>query len=160
MDWKQILVGVVIGAIVGMAGTFFALQGRISKLEGIVEQLKDNPLSKVRAESPEEQYPSWPRSPDKKYQAFNVKSESGEHYQIKEIGTGRIAFTTHAQHDTPNDAKAGLFSSDSKKVAAAYHYGEDEPYTWIGIWDIESGNLNRTEIQHGWTTEIFWIFNN
>ena len=40
MDWKQVIVGIVIGAIVGMAGTFFVLQGRISKLEGIVDQLR------------------------------------------------------------------------------------------------------------------------
>lgn len=37
MDWKQISVGIVIGAILGISGTFFKFQGRISKLEGIIE---------------------------------------------------------------------------------------------------------------------------
>ena len=37
MDWKQLLVGIVIGAVLGIAGTFFLFQGRLSKLETKIE---------------------------------------------------------------------------------------------------------------------------
>lgn len=40
INWSQIFVGVVVGALLGIGGTFFGLQGRISKLEGIVEQFR------------------------------------------------------------------------------------------------------------------------
>jgi len=46
MDLKQIIAGVVIGAILGIAGTFFILGQRIAKLEAQVEQ-----LTKIRPES-------------------------------------------------------------------------------------------------------------
>ena len=44
---KKTGISVIIGIIVGMASTFFVLQGRISKLEGIVEQLQKNSPSKT-----------------------------------------------------------------------------------------------------------------
>jgi hypothetical protein len=51
-------------------------------------------------------------------------------------------------------------SPDSKKIAAAYHYSHEGQYTWVGIWDIESGNLIDTKRRSGWTTDIFWVFQN
>ena len=44
---KKTGISAIIGIIVGMAGTFFVLQGRISKLEGIVEQLQKSPPAKA-----------------------------------------------------------------------------------------------------------------
>ncbi|NOY60939.1 MAG: hypothetical protein GXO75_18675 [Calditrichaeota bacterium] len=158
MDWKKIIAGITVGAIVGIAGTFFALQGRIAKLEGIVDQLRGSSHQIISGESQSEQHPSWPRSPDGKYKAVRVVSGNDEHYQVKEIGTGRIVCTTHAQYKTPNKAKAGLFSPDSKKIAVAYHYGQGDNYTWIGIWDIETCNLIDTKRRSGWTTDIYWVF--
>ena len=159
MVWKQIIAGIVIGAILSGLGTFFVLQGRISRLEGIVDQLRDSSQQTIPDESQPEGYPSWPCSPDDKYQAVRVALGNGdEHYQVKEIGTGRIVMTTHAQYETPNVVKAGLFSPDSKKFAAAYHYGHEGNYTWVGIWDIETGNLVDTKRQSGWTTDIYWAF--
>ena len=40
MDWKQILSGAFVGAILGIAGTFFIFQGRVSKIEAQLEQYK------------------------------------------------------------------------------------------------------------------------
>lgn len=41
MDWKQIIAGLIIGAIIGIASTFFLFQGRISRLEALINQLKN-----------------------------------------------------------------------------------------------------------------------
>ena len=49
-------------------------------------------------------------------------------------------------------------SSDSKKIAAAYHYGHEGNYTWVGIWDIETGNRVDTKRKSGWTHDIYWVF--
>ena len=38
--WIQLVVGVIVGAIIGGGSTFFTMNGRISKLEGIVSQLE------------------------------------------------------------------------------------------------------------------------
>ncbi len=158
IDSKQIL-AFIVGTIAGIAGTFFLLQGRISKLEGIVDELRRSQGQMAPSETKPERYPAWPRSPDGKYKAISIAlGESGEHYQIKEIGTERIVMTTHAQYETKNDVKAGLFSPDSKKIAAAYHYGHEGEYTWVGIWDIETGNLVDTKRKSGWTTDIYWVF--
>ena len=59
-----------------------------------------------------------------------------------------------AQYKTPNDVKAGTFSANSKEFAAAYHYGHDGGYTWIGIWSVENGEMIREERRPGWTTDI------
>ncbi|MBU1626122.1 hypothetical protein KKB18_02030 [bacterium] len=94
------------------------------------------------------------RSPDGKYQAISVGDGKNIHYQIKDERDQRIVFTTRAQYDTPNDVKAGTFSSDSKEFAAAYHYGHDGGYTWIGVWNVTDSTLVRTEKRSGWTTNI------
>lgn len=104
--------------------------------------------------------PSWPRSPDGKYEAVRVELENGTHYQVIEIETRRIVLITHAEYETPNNVKAGLFSSDSKRIAAAYHYAHEGNYTWIGIWNIETGNLVGTQSRTGWITNIYSVFSN
>ncbi len=40
MDYRQIIAGAIIGAILGLAGTAFLFQGRISKLEATIDQIK------------------------------------------------------------------------------------------------------------------------
>lgn len=97
-------------------------------------------------------------SPDGRYGAVIVGEGNDRHYELREIETGRIVLTTHAQYSTPNEVKAGIFSPDSKKFAAAYHYGHEGGYTWIAIWDIESGGLSRSERKSGWTTDIESMF--
>ena len=99
------------------------------------------------------------QSPDKKYQAIQVSSGNDVHYQVKEADTDRVVLTTTAQYATPNDVKAGLFSPDSKEFAAAYHYGHEGRYTWIGIWALETGKLVRTERKNGeWTRDLASVF--
>jgi len=73
---------------------------------------------------------------------------------VREIKTRRIVLITHGKYETPNDAKALLWSPDSKKFAAFYHYGQrakkSSQYTWIGIWSLETGKLLRTKEEAGW----------
>ena len=45
MDWKQIITSVIVGAILGGASTFFAFQGRISKLEAQIKSLSQQVTS-------------------------------------------------------------------------------------------------------------------
>lgn len=106
---------------------------------------------------PKPQEPSWPRTPNGKYEAVQVQ-KNGTHYQVKEVGTGKLGLITSGQFVTANDVKAGLFSPDSKKIAAAYHYGHEGNYTWVGIWDIETHNLVGTKRISGWTTDIYSVF--
>jgi len=166
MDWKQIIGGIIIGAIIGIAGGFFVLGQRTAKLETQIEHLKSQ-IDRQKETSgsgvemvtlPQTQSTGF-RSPDKRYEAVKVGVGAEIHYQVKEIETDRIVLTTHAEYSTPNDVKAGTFSPDSKKFAAAYHYGHAGSYTWIGIWDIKTGSLQRTERKPGWTTDIYSIFN-
>lgn len=97
-------------------------------------------------------------SPDKKYQAIQVGSGDDVHYQVKEVDTERVVLTTTAQYRTPNDVKAGLFSLDSKEFAAGYHYGHEGKYTWLGIWNLETGQRVRTERKSGWTRDLASVF--
>lgn len=98
------------------------------------------------------------RSPDGKYEASIEASESGLHYVVKDISTGRVALTTYAQYPTANDVKVGLFSPDSKQFAAAYHYGHAGNYTWIGIWSVETGKLLRKEQKPDWVYDLSGVF--
>ncbi|MFO1432472.1 MAG: hypothetical protein U1F76_20415 [Candidatus Competibacteraceae bacterium] len=66
-----------------------------------------------------------PPSPDGKYEAVRVGSADDMHFQVKEVKTGHVVLTTHAEYPNPNNVKAGLFSSDSKEFAAAYHYSHE-----------------------------------
>ncbi len=163
MDWKGIATGIIIGAVLGIGGTLLSIQRTTAKLEAQLEilqrQVEQPRQATLRTKAAEPRpKPSWPRSPDGKYEAVRDASGSGVHYQVKQIRTGRIALTTHAQYDSPNDVKAGLFSPDSKEIAAAYHYGHEGKYTWVGIWDIEAGNLVNTKRTDDWTTDIFWVY--
>jgi hypothetical protein len=173
MDWKQIIGGIVIGAIIGIAGTILVLAKDIAKLETQVAHLNSQITQLIEREfvRPEEKTLDQGvsggldktggfRSPDGRYEAVRVGTGADVHYQLKEIDTDRIVLTTHAQYNMPNEVKAGTFSQDSKNFAAGYHYGNIEGYawTWIGIWDIETGNLLRTETVPGWATNIELIF--
>jgi len=173
MDWKQIIGGIVIGAIIGTAGTILLLGKEIAKLDTQVAHLNSQITQLVERkfvrleEKTLDQGVSGSlgetagfRSPDGRYEAVKVGTGADIHYQLKEIDTDRIVLTTHAQYNKPNEVKAGTFSQDSKKFAAAYHYGNIEGYawTWIGIWDIETGSLLRTEPLAGWATNIDLIF--
>jgi hypothetical protein len=96
-----------------------------------------------------------------KYRVEQVqgKDYNDLHFQIIEISTGRPLFTTNAQYPTSNDVKAYVFSPDCKKFAAAYHYGNKGDYTWIGIWDIETGRfinaLEKSGHLHNLSVEVF-----
>ncbi len=94
-------------------------------------------------------------SPDGKYEASHIGSGADLHCQVKEIETGRIALTTQAQYRTPNDVKACAFCPDVKRFAAAYHYGHEGRYTWIGIFSITTGGLLGERKIPGWTTDVF-----
>jgi hypothetical protein len=97
----------------------------------------------------------FPRSPDGRYELVEVRGEAGGiHYQAKTVQDGKVILTTHGEYSTPNDVKAGTFSADSTKVAAAYHYGHAGNYTWIGVWDLRTRKFVRSVRLEGWTTSI------
>lgn len=53
MDWKQITLGLIVGAVLGIAGTFFLFQGRVSRLEATIESSKtESPASQVSNVTP------------------------------------------------------------------------------------------------------------
>lgn len=93
-------------------------------------------------------------SPDGKYGARRISHQGGVHFQVGEIEGGRVVFITDGQYSTPNDVKAGRFSSDSTKFAAAYHYGHAGNYTWVGIWSLKKEDLIRSKRLSGWQTAI------
>ena len=97
-----------------------------------------------------------PRSPNGKYQATSVRDdEGGAHYQVTEIGREQaVLMTTHAQYQSPNDVKACSFSADSAKFAAAYHYGHEGNYTWVGVWSLPDGKFLRPDRLKGWEIMI------
>jgi hypothetical protein len=99
------------------------------------------------------------RSPDGRYQASEVGTGNDIHYKVTDMSTGHELFTTQAQYKTPNDVKAGTFSPDSQEFAAAYHYGHEGSYTWIGVWNVGTGRFVRSERLPGWTTDICSVFN-
>ena len=96
------------------------------------------------------------RSPNGKYEATLIGKLPDLHYQVKEIKTDSVLFTTHAQYITPNNVKVGLFSLDSKKFAAAYHYSG--PYTWVGVWEVKTGEFLYSKKKPGFRYDISWIF--
>jgi hypothetical protein len=100
----------------------------------------------------------FPDSPDGRFSATLVRDGANAHYEVREIETGRLILTTHAQYWTPNDVKAGGFSSDSKKFAAVYHYGHEGEYTWIGVWDTETGEFLYSKKKRGCTTSLAGVF--
>jgi hypothetical protein len=102
------------------------------------------------------------RSPDGQYIA-NAATYSGQpsnvHYRVvSSDGSNRVYFDTHAQYKTPNDVKAGSFSSDSRHFAAAYHYGHKGDYTWVGVWELPSGRLVHSETASGFLRDVSWVF--
>lgn len=101
---------------------------------------------------------TFPDSPDNRYRAKAIGGGADVHYQVIELATGRVILTTHAEYTTPNDVKAGGFSSDSKKFAAAYHYGHAGNYTWIGVWSTETGAFLYSKTGSGWTTNLCGAF--
>jgi hypothetical protein len=101
------------------------------------------------------------RSPDKKYRCekYSRMVERAKlpplketSWLVREVATKRVVFTTHAKYDTPNKVKAFLWSPDSKKFAAFYHYGprEELAYTWIGVWSLETGEFLYAVSKPGW----------
>jgi hypothetical protein len=87
-----------------------------------------------------------------------VSTNTGTHCQVTETATGRVTLTTWAQYSTPNAVKACQFSSDWRKLAAAYHYGHAGNYTWIGIWNTETGEFLDSRTEAGWTRDLSIVF--
>ena len=77
---------------------------------------------------------------------------------VRDVSANRTVVRTFAEFPTPNDVKAGLFSPDSKEFAAAYHYSHDGNYTWVGIWDLETGKLSRKVRLEGWIRDLSPVF--
>lgn len=102
------------------------------------------------------------RSPDGQYIA-KAGSYSGQasnvHYRVvSSDGSNRVRFDTQAQYKTPNDVKAGAFSSDSRYFAAAYHYGHKGNYTWMGVWELPSARLVHSETASGFLYDVSGVF--
>lgn len=153
--WVLMLVIMMAGGLVWGIAHFNAKAGeKVSVLWGMVEYIKGGSQPILE--------PSWPSSPDGKYKAVKVMTERGWQYQVTEIKTKRKILITQGEHDTPNDVKAGLFSPDSKRIAAAYQYtasgGTNRNYTWVGIWNIETGDRVDVQTIDGWTENIYSVF--
>lgn len=97
-------------------------------------------------------------SPDLRYEAMRVGSGKDLHYVVRDVSTNRTVVRTFAEFPTANDVKAGFFSSDSKEFAAAYHYSHDGNYTWVGIWDLQSGKLSRTVRIESFVRDLSSVF--
>lgn len=87
-----------------------------------------------------------------------VSTNTGAHCQVTETETGRTILTTWAQYSTPNDVKACQFSPDWGQLAAAYHYGHAGNYTWIGVWNTETGKFLYSRTEAGWTRDLSGVF--
>lgn len=98
-------------------------------------------------------------SADGRYEAIPVGQYPNVHYEVRDRSSGNRLFTTHAQYKTPNDVKAGIFLFDSRLFAAAYHYGHDGGYTWIGIWDMEKKYRIQTRRKDGWVRDLSFLSN-
>lgn len=90
-------------------------------------------------------------SPDGNYKA----TRDGAHYKIINVRSNRITMTGD-QYGGKNDVKAGAFASINNHniFGAAYHYGHGRKYTWIGIWDLEKGNMVTSVEKEGFLYDI------
>jgi hypothetical protein len=84
-----------------------------------------------------------------------ILQEEANCYLVREIKTQKIVFYAHPQrHSDFPGVKVQMFSDDSKKWAAYYHYGdrddEHSQYTWIGVWSTETGELLYSREDPGW----------
>jgi hypothetical protein len=96
------------------------------------------------------------KSPDGRYGVLSA----GQNYQVfatQDPNTPIV--TTSAKYPTPNDVKAGQFSGDSSKFAAAYHYGDNGDYTWIGVWSTTTGQFLYSVEVSGFITDLSAAFN-
>lgn len=84
----------------------------------------------------------FPFSTDGRFRADTVQTvqEDGVHYTVVEVITGRTVLTTHAEFPENNSVKGGHYCDDGRFLAA-YHYGHEENYTWIGAWSLENGGI-------------------
>lgn len=96
------------------------------------------------------------KSPDGRLSVSATGSGTDIHYIVVEIKTGNVIIRTHGQYNNPNNVKAGEFSPDSRLFAAYYHYAG--PYTWVGIWSVETGALLYEQTVSGWITRLPGIF--
>ncbi len=94
MDWKQILSGVVVGAVLGIASTFFLLQGRVSKLEAEIENLKN-----ITSEA------SLPSEPESSGSAFYFLEANGEAVMEAEHFTDKLPGRSEAVGNSWRDIK-------------------------------------------------------
>lgn len=95
-------------------------------------------------------------SPNLRYVAISAGSQPHIYYVVIDIAKLNAVFGTNSKYNTPNDVKAGAFSSDSSMFAAAYHY--DGPYTWIGVWSTETGQFLYSVERQGYTTDLAGVF--
>lgn len=99
-------------------------------------------------------------SPDGTYGVKKIYySANDAHYQIFRTSNNELIMTTYAKYPYPseNDVKTGMFGN-SNMFAAAYHYGDNGNYTWIGVWELPSGNFLYCEQIDGWTLDISGVF--
>lgn len=84
--------------------------------------------------------------------------ERDGHYTVFDMG-GSAVLTSHAEFDTPNDAKEAAFSRDSQKFSVVYHYSHAGNYSWFGVWSTQTGEFLYSVRKRGWTTNFRDVFN-
>lgn len=110
--WIMLVLMLAGGLVWGIAHFNAKAGEKVSVLWGMVEYYKGElPQKPVE--------PSWPRSPDGRYEAVEVMSERGWQYKIMQVGTTNIILITQGEFDTSNNVRAGLFSPDSKRFSVA-----------------------------------------
>ena len=78
---------------------------------------------------------TFPQSPDGRFRAVST----GINYQVVNQATNGVVLTTIDEFGQVNEVQFAAFSPDSGQFGAAYHYGHDGGYTWIGYWSTASG---------------------
>ena len=80
---------------------------------------------------------TWPESPNGRFRAVST----GINYQVVTQPGGAVVLTTIDEFGQTNQVQFAAFSPDSSLFGAAYHYGHDGSYTWIGYWSTANGAL-------------------
>jgi hypothetical protein len=85
-------------------------------------------------------------------------SDSLVHCQVFETSTNRLILTTSAKYSSDNDVKNCNFGAGNSKFAAAYHYGDNGDYTWIGVWSLPQGDFLYPWEKPGHTDDLSGVF--
>lgn len=97
------------------------------------------------------------KSPDGRFEASRVTTDTGIHFQVKEVSTGKVMLTTRARWSTWNDCKAGRFylrNPNELVYGCLYHYGDGNARSYVAAYSVATGKQLRTCWLDGWQYSI------